>query len=997
MRAALALAVVAAGLSATPASAATPPVTGVRSVTLISGDRLQVAADGRSASRLPSPGRDAVPLLIRLAGGRLRVVPADAVPLLEGDRLDPRLFDVTGLLAAGQGAPGGELPLIVRHADGGTDAAVRAAAGAGPGQELDAIGASAVRVPAARVPALWSGLTGGRLDGTYRKIWLDGIVTPRADDGVPLVGAPAAWAAGYTGDGVPVGVLDTGVDAGHPDLLGTVAEAADFTTTGDGLDRDGHGTHVASVVAGSGAASAGRYRGMAPDVRLFSAKVCATVCRESAVLAGMQWVARDKHVKVANLSLGRTDEPGTDLLEEAVGTLTEAYGTLFVVAAGNDGTVSSPASADAALAVGASDRNDRVARFSGAGPDLVAPGVRVTAARPGGGYATRSGTSVAAAHVTGAAAILAQAHPDFSPAELAAALTGAATPLDAAPQRAGAGRLDVAKAVDATVTATPSVLRAGDAAGTVRYRNTGPAAVTLALTVDGPFRPDATAVTVPARGHAGVRVTPAPGASPSAGVLTASSGPGRTVRTPLEGPAETVTLTVRYTDRAGAPARRASGGVYPLDGSGFTAVPGDGTVRLPKGTYTLDAAIFETGATTLVNRPVLRLDRDTTVEMDARRGAPVRVAAPRAGAGQVSGQVAFVMPTAGGPVAGGLLGTTFDGLFTAQAGPGDGPPGFRTDVSAAWARRDPGGTGHNSPYLYALAWSVPGRYVTGFDRAVDPAGLTEIRSDYGAGRPGTTGTMTRTPAGSPGGHTSTFDLPFRRTEYLSAGARWPSAFTEVPPSGPALAVAAGDARPGAERWNTGVLSPAVAGGHGITRSGDTLTVGPSWFTGADGHAADSPAATHRTVVRRAGAVVADTAAPAARVTVPAGEAGFTVTHESTRPAATSVRTRTRWTFRSGRTAGSTPLPVAVVRFTPRPDGVLAYTVRHQAGGTTAAVGLEVSYDDGRTWRRPVTGRIGDHGVAFLRPPKGFVSVRATAADTAGNTVEQTVIRAYATG
>lgn len=151
-------------------------------------------------------------------------------------------------------------------------------------------------------------------------------------------------------------------------------------------------------------------------------------------------------------------------------------------------------------------------------------------------------------------------------------------------------------------------------------------------------------------------------------------------------------------------------------------------------------------------------------------------------------------------------------------------------------------------------------------------------------------------------------------------------------------------------------------------------------------------------MRRAGEVVADVAAPEAVVTVPAGEAAFTVTNENTRPAATAVRNRTEWTFRSGRTARAAALPLPVVRFAPRPGGVLAVTVRHQAGGTTAALDVEVSYDDGMTWRRPLTSRVGDHGVAFLRPPAGgFVSVRAAAADRNGNAVRHTVIRAYATG
>jgi subtilisin family serine protease len=1023
MRAALAVAVVAAGLWATPASAAPPPVTAVRSVTLISGDRLQVAADGRSAGRLPSPGRDDVPLVVRYARGHLSVVPADALPLLNSGRLDPRLFDVTGLLAAGYDDTRGDTPLIVTHGDAG-DGAVRAAAGGAPVRELEVVGASAVRLPAARVAALWSGLTGGALDRAYGKVWLDGIATPSTDVSVPLVGAPAAWAAGYTGGGVAVGVLDTGVDAGHPDLAGAVAETADFTAAGDGVDRAGHGTHVASIIAGSGAASAGRNRGMAPDVRLFSAKVCETVCPESAILAGMQWAARDKRVRVVNLSVGRPDTPGADLLETAVEKLTGTYGTLFVVAAGNDDAPVSPASAGAALAVGATDERDAVVPGGhgpgigdgGLKPDIVAPGVDVTAARsggsalPGGAYTTRSGTSVAAPHVAGAAALVAQQHPEFAPARIKATLMSTATPLGATADRAGAGRLDVAKAVSSPVTASPGGV-AADGGATVTYQNSGTSAMTLALSVaaDGPgdpFRLGDTTVTVPARGSATVRVTADDGAPPSAGVLTAASG-DLTVRTTLAPPAgpETVALTVRWTGRDGAPATRATGAAYALDGSGATVVTGDGgagTVRLPRGRYALDAAVFEPGAaTTVLTRPLLVLDRDTTVEMDARLGRPVRVTSPRPGASPVYAQVGFAVPTADGPVVAGVRTGTFDGLHTARIGPDTAPRGFRTDVAVAWARRGATGSDRNSPYLYHLAWSVPGRSVTGFERTVDPSSLVEVRSSYGARAAGTTAVMTRAPAGSTGGHLSAFDLPFERIEYLSAGVRWDARFTETTSPGATLTVssgAPGEARPGAERWNAGVAGPAfpAATGHGIRRDGDTLTVDPSWFS--DGpHAGASPAATHRTVVTRAGTVVRDAASPSAVVTVAPGEARFTVTNESTRAATTSTRSRTQWTFRSGRTAGETPLPLPVIRFQPRPGNVLAYSVRHQAGGTTASLGLEVSYDDGKTWRAPMATRIGDHGVAFLRPPPGFVSLRASATDGAGNRVEQTIIRAYATG
>ena len=93
------------------------------------------------------------------------------------------------------------------------------------------------------------------------KVWLDAKRQPTLDVSVPQIGAPQAWAAGYTGESVPVGVLDTGIDDTHPDLAGKVLAAQDFTGSGDTLDRVGHGTHVASTITGSGAASGGSTRG----------------------------------------------------------------------------------------------------------------------------------------------------------------------------------------------------------------------------------------------------------------------------------------------------------------------------------------------------------------------------------------------------------------------------------------------------------------------------------------------------------------------------------------------------------------------------------------------------------------------------------------------------------------------------------------------------------------------------------------------------------------
>ncbi|MFD1326283.1 S8 family serine peptidase, partial [Micromonospora sonneratiae] len=168
------------------------------------------------------------------------------------------------------------------------------------------------------------------------------------------------------------------------------------------------------------------------------------------------------------------DTPEIDPLEQAVNTLTAQTGTLFVIAAGNDGgegTVGSPGSADAALTVGAVDRDDELAEFSSRGPrvgdeaikpDVTAPGVDIVAARASGtemgepvgdSYVTSSGTSMATPHVAGAVALLAQQHPTWKADQLKATLVGSAKPnpgLTAFEQ--GAGRVDVARAITQTVT-----------------------------------------------------------------------------------------------------------------------------------------------------------------------------------------------------------------------------------------------------------------------------------------------------------------------------------------------------------------------------------------------------------------------------------------------------------------------------------------------------------------------------------------------------------------
>ncbi len=998
VRAGISLAVVAlTAVVPRSAPAAAPIATELPTVTLISGDRLLIAPDGASVSRLPSPGRDDVPLFSRFAGGRLEVIPADALPLLDADRLDHRLFDVTELVSDGYDDNAGGLPLIIT----GASAGLAAAAGGAPVQQLETMNAVAVRVPPTATARMWSKLTDPA--GAYRKVWLDGIAKPSTDVSVPLVGAPAAWAAGWTGAGVGVGVLDSGIDATHPDLAPQIAAAADFTGAGDTADRSGHGTHVASIIAGSGAASGGRFRGMAPDARLYSATVCRDGrCPESAILAGMQWAARDENLKIVSMSLGRRDEPGDDLLEQAVNTMTARYGTLFVVSAGNAGErVTSPASADAALAVGATTLDDHVASFSDAGPragdnglkpDLVAPGVGIEAARsstsalpkagPGGRYTVLSGTSMAAPHVAGAAAILAQEHPGWTPGQLKADLMNAATPIaGAGPDQVGAGRLDVAKATAAAVVAVPPSLSFGPQtpAGTITYRNVGPAPVTLALTAPAGTALTDHTVTVPARGDVEVGVSAPPSNRRVTGTVTAAGG-DISVRTPYEvqRPVRTYRLTVRWTGRDGQPAGDAYGGVWA--GNTWTRLPDDGgtgTVELPAGTYALDAAVLGGTGPALLDQPALRLDADTTIDLSAAATRPITVPAP---ATPVFAQVGYRLP---GGVTGSVTGRTFDGWSIGHLG---APvAGVATTVAGAWSRT-PG-------EVYAGAWASAGAYPDGFAGTVD--GLATIHRTFGGAGP----VALSYTAGGVGAAGYATAAPAARTEYLTTAGdvRW--SIRSGAASGPPTAYANGQRAE--DRWDAPVAGPAFPPANGwgntIRRDGGTITVHPSWFSdGSGAHGGAGGPARHHLVVSRDGTPVAHVTSAALTVRVPARAATITITDDSTRAAALSTRTHTSWTI--GPVRGDGPLPVSAIRFTPGPGGVLAFAVQRQPGapaGTTRTYRMQVSYDDGATWRTPLFTRLGDAGVAVLRPPAGaYVSLRASATDGSGNRVDQTVIRAY---
>lgn len=279
-----------------------PPYT----VTLLTGDQVVVSGDGQMAVRR-GDDRDHITFLTYRADQQQYVIPSDALPLVTAGQLDRRLFDVALLRKHGYHDVRGDLPLIVAQDPGATTFA--APAGVEVVRELPAVDGAAVRVDKAAATDFWQDLTGvpqpGLMAAGVTTVWLDGVRQPLLDRSVPQIDAPAAYDLGLDGTGVRVAVIDTGIDAEHPDLADRIVAQENFTE-GEEDDRDlvGHGTHVAGIVAGSGAASDGRFQGVAPGAELLDAKVCAVFgCLDSWIIGGMQWAA-EQGAAVANISLG---------------------------------------------------------------------------------------------------------------------------------------------------------------------------------------------------------------------------------------------------------------------------------------------------------------------------------------------------------------------------------------------------------------------------------------------------------------------------------------------------------------------------------------------------------------------------------------------------------------------------------------------------------------------------------------------------------------------
>ncbi|MFE6161435.1 S8 family serine peptidase [Streptomyces sp. NPDC056486] len=809
-------------------------------ITLITGDRVVVDAKGRVTGLERAKGREGIPVQIRKADGHTLVVPADAARLIADGKLDQRLFDVTELnKSAGRKAQKQGLKLIVgyRGAAAAAKADVRDAGDTKVRRTLTSLNADAVLTPKSDASDLWAAVTDTRSGGAktasgIAHVWLDGVRKASLDKSVPQIGADKAWAAGYEGKGVKIAVLDTGVDGTHPDLKEQVVGEKNFSTSPDATDKYGHGTHVASIAAGTGAKSAGKYKGVAPGAKLLNGKVLGDDGSgdDSGILAGMEW-AVEQGADVVNLSLGGGDTPDIDPLEAQVNKLSKEKGVLFAIAAGNDGgeqTIGSPGSAEAALTVGAVDGLDKLADFSSTGPgldgqikpDVTAPGVDTTAASAPGsviakevgekppGYVSISGTSMATPHVAGAAAILKQQHPDWTYTQLKGALTSSTKGGKYTPFQQGSGRIQVDKAIKQTVVADPTSVSFGlqqwphtddkPVTDKVTYKNLGKTDVTLTLAVAGTdpkgqaapagfFTLGAKTLTVPAGGTASadLKVNTKLGGTVDgaySAYVTATGG-GQRVRTAatVQREAESYDVTLKFLGRDGNPAK-----YYGADLEGVTGLAQDkwyspydesGTVkvRVPKGGYIFDSAIYvdpddPAKGFDWVAQPKLSITKKATITVDARTAKPVDITVPDAAAKSEVAQPLYTVGTPTGSSSYGWWLDSYANFRTAHAGPQITDGTLYQQWGGHWVKP--------AEEYDTLAGGKVKQLATGYTKHYKASELATVKTGLGASSSGKQGVIYAW--GEVPGSTDTFapgvqqKLPGTRTLRLSTagGAKW---------------------------------------------------------------------------------------------------------------------------------------------------------------------------------------------------------------------------------
>ncbi|MGW1163029.1 S8 family serine peptidase [Streptomyces sp. NPDC002519] len=1071
-------------------------------VTLVTGDKVLVTTDtsGRSSAAV-LPREDGTQPMVQTyqLGKDLYVYPDDASQAIAEGKVDEQLFNVTGLIRQGyDDAHSNTLPLIATYQNSVNVATAAPAAprAAERGPSLPAVDGVALKADKTDAATFWQDVTNprSRSASTLKKLWLDGKVEATLSQSTKQVHAPEAWAEGYDGKGTKVAVLDTGVDAQHPDLADRIAASQNFTDSKTTDDRVGHGTHTASTVGGSGAASDGREKGVAPGTSLLIGKVLndSGVGQTSWIIAGMQW-AVDQKADVVSMSLGNPAIGDcTDPLAQAAKEMSQNTHTLFVVAAGNAGprieTVSSPGCAPGVLTVGAVDSNDTTAPFSSRGPvavthtlkpEIAAPGVGISAANAGGrgvyAYQTMSGTSMATPHIAGAAAIVRQAHPDWTAQQIKAALVSSArTGGDVGGvDETGGGVLDVYAAVHQKVLSTPAV-QAGsynwpqDASDRttvqVPFTNTSGTDITLNLKVsdvhgnDGSdvrsdmIKLDEGKVTVPAGATMQVPLRIDPTAHLKAaqygavtGRILATGGDVHvSVPVTLYVQPETVTLRVEAIDRNGKPATGTSSlDLVSLDtdkgerrsNSGAT----DQTYSVRPGDYALSGFVTTYDANkapesvSYLAQPQLRITRDTTVVLDARKAHRLSLHTDRPSTvnhttfsydrtwdstWQLSGSL--------------MAGSTVRQFYASVDGRAQkGSFEFRPTWRAT-------GSEDGSSYVYNLSFPTQGPLQS--DQVYRPrdSRLAQVTEKWNAvGKDADyidalfIGTSWSSSTTVPVSLFDTVHVPGTRTAYYTTGDdTWLHGAMSSYPFAAFMSDRNRTYQPGdrrSEEWYRGIMRPAAArdaaGNLALAaeRQGDLIGIQSAfWVDGSGDHWSygGSFGDIGNLVLKRNGERIATSAWPYDAFRVPDEDSAYELTQNlekiptSDRNWLRSTAVTTTWSFRSHREPDvySRGLPILFPAYDVPVDGLntlpaqsgirVGLSVEGHAGYTPGAVKaatLSYSYDGGTTWiQAPIEQQDGtwsavlDHTGASGKQ----VTMRATFTDANGNAVTQTVKRAY---
>jgi hypothetical protein len=610
--------------------------------------------------------------------------------------------------------------------------------------------------------------------------------------------------------------------------------------------------------------------------------------------------------------------------------------------------------------------------------------------------------------------------------------------------------VDVAKATTSAVFASPASLDVGTVqwphtddqaiAKTVTYTNGGTEPVTLDLTLDvtgpsavpqGMFTLAPAQLTVPAGGQATATVTTDTRVEAADGVysgtLTATGG-GQSVRTPVAvtREVESYDVTVKFVDHNGAPTDKYfyrfvdvnnPKAYLPYDESGTVKV------RLPKGEYYFEATVqtqvgeFDYRDAEFAE-PAFTVTGDTSLVADARETKPIGFTVDKPNAKVGTGIFQFALKTAWGDTGTTAYIPNYDD-FSFKPSTTTKKDKFTFSAEARMAEWN-GTSFDGSPYLYSVRHTDNGFVPQNFQWTFHDRQLAKVRGEYAVATPGLAGQRE---------NFLNFPLPATLTEYYSPDVPWDGQFLEMsddPDVGPLSSAYQLEprtyhrGRTTTERWNYGVFGPALptspyGEGDLAGRLADEVGFAVPMLTDqTKGRMGDGYSSTGSTQLLRDGQVIGEAPYPGGGVfKVGPERAQYTLRTTMNRAdARVSTQVSADWTFTSAHSDAPDPvaLPMLALRFAPALDNnnaapagkrftIPMFVERNGTSevGRVNTPAVEVSYDDGTTWRPAKVGRDHDNWQATVNHPKGaqFVSLRSTLSDRDGNTQHVTIIRAYA--